>query len=444
PLLFACSATESKIPKKANSFVLTNINIVDVEHKTIVPNQTLTIEQGKITNIARQESLKSPKHAKIIDGKNGYITPGLIDMHVHMYEPAAYVFALSHGVTHVRIMNGIPAQLKWRDKINQGAQIGSTSTVSSPIISGYKNAYLHHGVTTKAEASQVVNQYHQQGYDVIKAYGNLNQQALAGVIEQAKALNIPVAKHGPHGSGELGLSQLSHLQSFEHVEDIYQGPLNYQTDLTMLMAAIAELKTTGVAITPTLNIYHQLTRLSREKHAFLSTINQAYTSDIIGLEARENQVKRWLIASYDMAKHNVKTLAFLKFITHKLHEAEVPLLVGSDSGVLLSPHGIATHTEMKLMIEAGLTTYDVLQAATINPAKALDLGKQLGKIAIGYTADFIYTTSNPVENIGILENSNAVIKQGNWYARTELDQLTATAIEQRSVWQEFKALFEAL
>ncbi len=443
-LLTGCSAAEAQNKKQDNSFILTNINIVDVENQRILPARNITVIDGKIKTISKSLAKLDKGSNQLIDGENGFITPGLIDMHVHMYEPAAYVLTLSHGVTHVRIMNGIAEQLIWRDNIETGLMLGSTSTVSSPIISGNEDALLQHAVSTRSQAQAAVNQYYQQGYDLIKAYGSLNQESLMAIVEEGKRLGMPVAKHGPHPSGNMTVAELAGLQSFEHVEDIFQGPLAHQFDSKRLPAILAEIKDTKVPVTPTLNIFNQLTMLSQQKQAYLDGIPEYYTPTIIRYESKNNQVERWLGASTEMTNHNQKTLQFLKDITRDMHHAGIPLLVGSDSGVLLSPHGLATHQEMALLKESGLSVYEVLAAATINPAKALNMDEEIGKIAPGFQADFIYTVHNPIHNLSALIESEAVIKHGVWFSRDELNDLRNEAIDSRSFWQELRVLLEAL
>ena len=230
----------------------------------------------------------------------------------------------------------------------------------------------------------------------------------------------------------------------EHIEDIYQGPLNYKFAPNLVPAIAEKLKAINVPVTPTLNIYYQLTKLSDEKEAFLATIPTEYTSDIVAFEAINNQVERWLTSSDEMAAHNRKTLKFLQHITKVFFDAEIPLLVGSDSGVLLSPHGLATHNEMSLMHESGMAIYDVLAAATINPAKALNMGDQIGKVSEGYTADFILSKESPVDDLSILERPEAVVKNGHFYSKKALKELRENAIESRSIWSELKTLYRGM
>lgn len=437
----SCAST-SKVTPPNNSFLLTNINIVDVENRRIQSDKSVLVRDGKIQEVTEASDQYATSTLNVINGQGGYLTPGLIDMHVHMFERAAFTLAMSHGVTHVRIMNGIPKQLEWRDQVASGELIGSSATVSSPILSAY-DTYLHHTVLTAEQAQAAVKTYQSQGYDLIKAYGNLNEEALTALINTAKLAGIPVAKHGPHASGDMPLSSLKGMQSLEHIEDIFQGPLNYTFSSDQLPTIAQEIKAIDVPVTPTLNIFYQLTKLSDEKEQFLATIPKDYTSDIIALEAHITQVDRWLTASDRMAQHNNKTLTFLKEITKAFNDARVTLLVGSDSGALLSPHGLATHNEMKLMQESGIDVFDVLAAATINPAKALKLDDKMGKISAFYNADFIFTQVNPVNNLSALKSPDAVIKKGVYYSRQDLAKLRETAINSRSIWEELGALFEA-
>lgn len=238
-------------------------------------------------------------------------------------------------------------------------------------------------------------------------------------------------------------NELAGLQSLEHVEDIFQGPLNYQQDKQKLDETIVKLKMLNTPIAPTLNIFWQLTEISIHKQHYIDALPEDYISPVTSLEEKQNQVKRWLNSSTEMAEHNQKTLAFLQNITRQLYNSGLVLLVGSDCGVLLSPHGLATHKEMELMHQSGLPTIAVLRAATINAAKALGKESALGQVAIGYRADLILSEHNPLENLITLQNPDAVVKHGRLFPKAELEQLRQKAIDERSFWQEINTLRKA-
>ena len=67
---------------------------------------------------------------------------------------------------------------------------------------------------------------------------------------------------------------------------------------------------------------------------------------------------------------------------------------------------------------AGMTPYEALKAATVNPADALDL--DTGSIAPGKLADIVIVDSNPLENIASAHKVKRVIANGRVY---ELDDL---------------------
>ena len=429
--------------KTIAAFYIDNVHILDVNTGKIVKNRQLLIRNHKIAAINPAQTPINEKDFIRHDGKGRYVSPGLIDMHVHAYDTAAFTIALSHGVTHLRLMNGVKDQLQWREQLAEGSMIGSTITVSSPIISGFTNAHMHYPAKTPSDAVNAVVKAKQQGYDVIKAYGNLDAPVLAALLREAKKQKIPVAKHGPHPPADVEWKALAGLQSLEHVEDIFQGPLNYQQDQKKLDETIATLKMLNTPITPTLNIFWQLTEISKQKQHYIDALPKDYISPIIALEEKQNQIKRWLNSPAKMVEHNQKTLAFLQHITRELYQAEIELLVGSDCGVLLSPHGLATHKEMELMQQSGIPTIAVLRAATINAAKALGKGSELGQVAIGYNADLILSAHNPLENLSALVNPDAVVKQGRFFSNAELQQLRQKAIDERSVWQEMKTLLNA-
>lgn len=176
---------------------------------------------------------------------------------------------------------------------------------------------------------------------------------------------------------------------------------------------------------------------------YIDSLPDDYISPIVALEDKQSQVKRWINSSAEMAEHNKKTMALLQKITGQLHQAGITLLVGSDSGVLLSPHGLATHTEMALMQQARLPTIDVLRAATINAAKALGKEHELGQVAVGFNADLILSEHNPLESMETLKEPAAVVKQGRFLSKAELERLRKKSIDDRSFWEELNTLRRA-
>jgi len=442
-LSIGCSRTEQAISIPQNSrtnLLINNVNIIDVENERIIPNRQILVKDGTISAIRAAGSLDN-SHASIVkDAKGGFIAPGLIDMHVHAYDKSAFELSLSHGVTHVRVMNGVKQHLQWRSEQQAGKWLASGMTVSSPIIHSGDSQPLSWTANSEQEARSLVRQAKRQGYDLIKAYGSLSKESLLAIIDESKKLSLPVAKHGPHPAPGMHWQDLAGLQSLEHVEDIYQGPLAYNHDEKKLKPVLANLQQVGTSVTPTLNIFWQLSQISKNKQAFLDDLPQDYISPIIAWEAKSNQVDRWLNSSEKMSKHNQKTFDFLSEITFALEDKNIPILMGSDAGVLLSPHGLATHNELRLLKQSGLSAFSVLRSATILPAKALGKEHEIGQVKVGLKADLILTRHNPLQALNVLKKPIAVVRQGQWLAEDDLNRLRDHAIKQQSWWSELKVI----
>ncbi len=99
------SYASNRDKKTTPSFYIDNVHIVDINTGQLIRDRQLQIRNGKITAIKPAHTPIADENYIQHDGNGRYVTPGLIDMHVHAYDPAAFTIALSHGVTHLRLMN---------------------------------------------------------------------------------------------------------------------------------------------------------------------------------------------------------------------------------------------------------------------------------------------------------------------------------------------------
>ncbi len=424
-----------------HQYVLDNVHLVMVEQQTIQKDQQLTIRNGIIENITNAGS-PTPQGYEYRDGNNAFVTPGLFDMHVHHLERKALALSLAYGVTSVRMMRGYRMHLLWRDELKQGEWLGSNLYLSSPVFASPNTHALNQPVISPEHAAELVEKVHATGFDVIKLYGYQDAAQFEAIIEQANQLGIAVAKHAPHPAKGSEWQYLQGLQSLEHVEDIYQGPLNYQFDQEALKQAVAKIKQTGVPVTPTLAVFDHLTNLSNGKQDYINSLDLEYLNPVrVSLE-EEYAIARWLADTPKQSAFHIEKGNFLKQIVKELHRQQVDLLVGSDSGMMYMAAGVSTHIEMALLKQSGLSDFDVIQAATINPAKALKIAEEYGSIKVGKVADLVITLENPSEDIGYLKTPNAVVKNGQWVAREQLDQLKESAKDHPNFWLTSALLIE--
>lgn len=89
--------------------------------------------------------------------------------------------------------------------------------------------------------------------------------------------------------------------------------------------------------------------------------------------------------------------------------------------------GIATHNEMQLLQQSGLSNFDVLQAATINAAETLVIEHDYCSVEVGEIADLVLVSNNPLVDIQTMSNPFVVVKNGQWLNKAKLEKLRVEA-----------------
>jgi imidazolonepropionase-like amidohydrolase len=96
-------------------------------------------------------------------------------------------------------------------------------------------------------------------------------------------------------------------------------------------------------------------------------------------------------------------------MTRRAHQAGVKIAFGTDTGV--SKHGDNAY-EFVLLVRAGLTPLQTIQAATVNAADHLQISASTGTLKPGYTADVIAVKGDPLADVSVLQKVSFVMKDG--------------------------------
>ena len=118
----------------------------------------------------------------------------------------------------------------------------------------------------------------------------------------------------------------------------------------------------------------------------------------------------------------------------EMHEANVPLLAGSDAVGGNSPGvfaGSSLHEELSLFVQAGLSPYEALRTATVNPAIYLEGEQEFGKVVVGFRADLVLLAANPLDDIHNTNTRVGVMKRGRWFPADELETALKQLAEDR-------------
>jgi imidazolonepropionase-like amidohydrolase len=396
--LASLHAQRAGVPAQ-EALAFTNASVVNVRTGEVMRSATVLIRGGRIESVAASQPV--PSGVRAIDLRGRYVVPGLIDAHVHIGGIAQMRAALESGVTTVRsagVSHYVDVGL--RDLVRKGFLAGPDVIAAGyhvrPSIAG--EIFIDFpdlgDIWSRGELGvdgmrRAIRANLSRGVDWIKTLATeragtpdtdprqqvYSQEELRIIVVEAGTKNIPVMAHA-HGAEGADAAVRAGVRSIEHG--------TYLTDETLQLMAKQ-----GTYFDPTADIVNDLTEPGGDY-------------DHAALKRRGEMMQPILKAAIGRAiKLGVKIVA------------------GSDTGY--GPNSVArVSREVGMLVDAGLTPLQALQAATITNAEMLRLEKQIGDIAGGFEADLLVVDGNPLENVRTLLDPLLVISNG----RLVVDRLT--------------------
>ena len=399
--------------------------VIEAGHLLAVPgdgylkNRSVTIQDGRIVSVTRGCE-DHPDNVRVIDLREAFVIPGLIDSHVHLtneFSPTSRMKALSdsevdaalEGASHARktLLAGFTtvqdvggpneAVFSLRDAIRTGKLPGPRIRASGMAITptgGHGDANGFSPALTKIftgpnacngadDCSRAVRETIRSGADVIKitatggvlsnTEAGLEQQffdeEIAAIVETAAMMGRKVTAHA-HGKGGIEAALRNGVQSIEHGTylDDETIALFRETGGTLVPTVLAGVTVTGWTEQP------WLPEPSREKAAIVGPLMLDMLS-----RAREGGV----------------TVAF-----------------GTDTGV--SKHG-DNSLEFDLMVDAGYSPEGAIRTATVIASEHIEMSDVIGTIEPGKYADMVVLSDDPLQDVTALRGIQMVIKDGATY-----------------------------
>ena len=458
-LLAGCARKPTKL--EIFDVVINHVTLVDVRTGQLQPNQVVAIARGKIVEVAPADR-DSYAARQYVNGNGRYLIPGLWDMHVHFRGGDSLAAAnqkslalyLAHGITTVRDAGGdlTPRIMEWRREMDAGRMPGPRIFTSGPKIDGPK-AYWPGSleVETPAQIRAALDSLRRLRVDYVKIYDSqISGPAFLETIRQAQRRGLKTTGHMPY-SVTLGEAVRRGLDATEHLYYVFKACSGKEDSLTALVRqSLGTAKPLGLfavlpaiydtyspaaaartfalmakhrtAAVPTLFVQQTLAELSNHSHAQDSLL--AYIDPRI----QATYARRLASARAQSATAQAfskKLGAKFASLVPLMQAAGVTLLAGSDAGPFNSYvyPGASLQEELILLVQAGLTPLQALQAATVNGAEFMGVGKRTAAIAVGRDADLVLLTANPLENIANIKKIDAVISRGKAYPAPALANL---------------------
>ena len=385
--------------QKDDSLAITHVTVIDCTGAAAKPNSTVVVTGGLISGVGPSETVRIPSGARVIDANGKFVIPGLWDMHGHLTDATedAFPLLIMNGVTGVRDMGGDLAQIdRWRSEIDNGTRVGPHIIRAGPFVDGPKQGVSNRlTVRTPEEARQAVHTLKAKGVDFIKVHNALPPDAFFALMDEARKEHVPVAVHLPQGVSSAEASDAG-VASLEHVETVNESALwrKGATAKTVEQAVDENLGPAGEELFQRFvknGTWYVPTLVAYERGFVL------WSNDPESLKPRMNvQAKQ------------IELVAMM-------HKAGVQIMAGSDFSDWGMVPGIDLHNELALLVEAGFTPLEALQAATLNPAKFLGKTKTFGTIQVGRVADLVLLDMNPLEDISHTRKIHAVVLGGKFF-----------------------------
>ena len=410
-----------------NTFLITNVNIIPMNHDTVLVNKMVYIKNGIIESIEDNIDIRG---IEIIDAKNKYLTPGLIDMHVHIWDRYELGLYLSNGVTAVRNLWGMPMHLRIKEDVNNDEIISPMFFTAGPKLTGPEfigddNLQL----TNPTEAKEKVISYNERGYDFIKTYYGLTEDIFDAIIEQAIISDMDIVAH-PSQKVPYSYHFNPQIKSIEHAEDIVQQPLNYQLDTLKLEEVINGFsKSKNSSFSPTLTVYNNIYQMLTDDK-ILETEQLHFMNPLIKKVDSKAQFERWhntKLRDSSIVKTIKEQHDFHLKIIKKLHKVGVTFICGTDAGIGVTIPGYSIHQELAFYKEAGLSNYEVLKTATVNASNTHSIMSNMGTIEVGKFANLILIDHNPLIDLSALKTPSTVFVKGRKIERETLDSFENVA-----------------
>jgi imidazolonepropionase-like amidohydrolase len=360
----------------------------------------------------------------VIDAGGRWVMPALSDMHTHsvgnFMPPRGFQMMGPEGVARAALYAGVARYLDLfsaedaifaaRASRTTAKTPGADIFAAGPCLTATKGHCSEYGVPTRivdspADATREVNELATKKPDVVKvvydhrtylgrSMPTIDRATLDAVVTAAKA---------------NGLKTVAHVGTWEDVRDAVlagaavvthtpEGPP--PADIPALMAE------RGILHIPTLAVQSDYARFVDDP----SLLDSPLLASMIGAQGvavfkgppPAGQLAGWLELQRTSRKSNaaaVRTLA----------AAGVPMVTGTDGGNPAVFQGYSVHRELRLLVEAGLSSWDALTATTINAGRLL--GRKWG-MAIGDEGTLVMLDASPLDDIRNTERIHAVILRG--------------------------------
>src|SRR5688572_26658745 len=429
------------ITHDAPVIALTHVKVIDGTGAAARSDQTVVIENGRITAVGPSSSVRAPSGAQVVDLTGHTVIPGIVGLHDHLYYTAAggrsaqLTFSaprlyLGSGVTTVRTTGSRApyAEINLKAEVERNRTPGPRIHITAPYITGGNSNTTMTLLQTPEQARRFVAYWAQEGATWLKSYTDIRRSELKAAIDEAHKQGIKVTGH---------LCSVSFLEAVEMGIDGLEHGLyansDYVTDKqpdvcpTSMIAAGAALIPNDPAILTTFKaMIDKKVPMTSTLSVYELFVPNRPTKDQRTLDAMAPEVRTDYLAARAQIDANTTTTGLERFKAAMAYEkafVEAGGLMGAGvdptgNGGALPGYGDQRNYE--LLSEAGFTPQVVVQIMSLNGARILGVDKDLGSVEKGKMADLVVLRGDLTTDPAIIRQTVTIFKDGVGYDSMKL------------------------
>jgi cytosine/adenosine deaminase-related metal-dependent hydrolase len=423
-------------PAADNSILIRNVALIPMDRPNLLERQDVLIRGDRIAAMGPTGSLRA-RSREVVDGTGKFLIPGLWDMHVHALgegdAPAKFARFADHGVVGVRDLGSTVEELTAARQALAAEPALPHLVAAGPLLDGPRQPWMQRiaiPLANAEEARAAAERLADAGVDFLKIYNNLSREQFDAVAAVARARGLPIAGHVPfrlsvEDVSAAGQASIEHAGTQLVTDCIADGRRAIPAELNAWIARGYRGRSEERLQWWAKRNLAQCAQLYERMAARRTWVTPTLTNEIQNVAWTEQEIDRLPASQADACRKNLASMRanpsvrdaadqLVLDLVRDMHARGVPLLAGTDTpNGCLSP-GESLHLELELLVRAGLTPWQALQAATSNPASFLGRPQE-GRIRPGAVASLVLLDRNPLLDIRNSRSIRGVMIRGRWH-----------------------------
>lgn len=414
--------------KPKGKIAFTNARIITMENGTVIENGTLIVNGNKIERIGKTSEVSVPSDAKIYDVSGKTLMPGIVDAHAHVggfryglttQKHWQFYANLAFGVTTAHDPSANSESIfAMAELIKSGNMVGPRLYSTGIILYGAEGDFKA-PINSLDDARSSIRRTKAYGAQSVKSYNQPRREQRQQVMQAARELGINVV---PEGGSTFYTNMTMIMDGHTGVE--------HNIPVAPVYKDVLELwKTSKTGYTPTLIVnyggmngeyyFYQKDKVWENEKLL------KYTPRAI-VDARSRH--RTMVPDEEYENGHILVSKTVKALT----DAGVKVNLGAHGQL----QGLGAHWELWMLHQGGMTNIEALEAATINGARYIGAGDEIGSLKEGKLADIIILEKNPLENIRHTETVTHTMVNGRLYDTATMNEIGNTEADREPFWWE--------